>query len=131
MYTPEQQINYLYNKRWKKPYYKKDASLKYKMQCLIEEAIYEPVAMYFRNDYMREYEECPDGVIDAYHRRNGSEGINSYMKEHLGLETHINGKGMKNIDLHVTQCCIALLAVTMTRLQNGIIENLASVAYLT
>ena len=131
IYTPEQQINYLYNKRWKNPYYKKDASLKYKMQCLIEEAIYEPVAMYFRNDYMREYEECPDGVIDVYHRRNGSEGINSYMKEHLGLETHINGKGMKNIDLHVTQCCIALLAVTMTRLQNGIIENLASVAYLT
>ena len=38
---------------------------------------------------------------------------------------------MKNIDLHVTQCCIALLAVAMTRSQNGIIENLASVAYLT
>ena len=74
---------------------------------------------------------CPDGVIDVYHRRNGSEGINSYMKEHLGLETHINGKGTKNIDLHVTHCCIALLAVAMTRLQNGIIENIASVAYLT
>ncbi len=53
------------------------------------------------------------------------------MKEHLGLETHINGKGMKNIDLHATQCCIALLAVTLTRLQYGLKENLSSVAYLT
>lgn len=130
-YTPEQQINYLYAKRWKKSYYKKDASLEYKMQCLVEEEIYEPVAMYFRNDYMREYEECPDGVLDVYHRRNGNEGINSYLKDHLGLETHINGKGMKNIDIHVTQCCIALLAVALTRLQNGIKENIASVAYLT
>ncbi len=131
IYTPEQQINYLYAKRWKKPYYKKDASLEYKMQCLVEEEIYEPVAMYFRNDYMWEYEECPDGVLDVYHRRNGNEGINSYLKDHLGLETHINGKGMKNIDIHVTQCCIALLAVALTRLQNGIKENIASVAYLT
>jgi len=101
------------------------------MQCLVEEEIYEPVAMYFRNDYMREYEECPDGVLDVYHRRNGNEGINSYLKDNLGLETHINGKRMKNIDIHVTQCCIALLAVALTRLQNGIKENIASVAYLT
>jgi hypothetical protein len=76
-------------------------------------------------------EECPEGVLDVYHRRNGSEGINSYMKDHLGLETHINGKGMKNIDIHITQCCVALLAVVLTRLQHGIKENLTSIAYLT
>ena len=39
--------------------------------------------------------------------------------------------GIKNIDLHVTQCCIALLAVALIRLQHGIKENLSSVAYLT
>ena len=31
-----------------------------------EGEIYEPVAMYFRNDYMQEYEECPEGVLDMY-----------------------------------------------------------------
>lgn len=131
IFTPEQQINYLYRKRWKKPYYKKDASLEYMMQCLIEEEIYEPVAMHFRNNYIQEYEECPEGVLDVYHRRNGSEGINSYLKDNLGLETHINGKGMKNIDIHITQCCVALLAVALTRLQHGIKKNLTSIAYLT
>ncbi len=131
IYTPEEEINYLYRKYWKEPHYKKDASLECMMQYLVEKGIYEPVAMYFRNPYVQEYEECPDAVLDLYHMRNISEGVNSYMKNNLGLETHVNGKGMKNIDLHVTQCCIVLLAVALTRLQHGVKENLPSVAYLT
>jgi hypothetical protein len=129
-YSPEQQINYLYRKQWKEPDYKKDASFEYMMQFLVKKGIYEPVAMHFRNARIQEYEESSDGVLDVYHKRNCSEGINSYMKNHLGLETHINGKGMKNIDLHVTECCIAILAAALTRLQNGIIKNILSVAYL-
>ncbi len=85
----------------------------------------------FGNPCVAAYDECPDGVLDVYHQRNHSEGVNSYMKENLGLETHINGKHMKNIDLHATECCIVLLAVALTRLQHGITERLSSVAYLT
>ena len=131
IYTPEQEINYLYRKYWNEPDYKKDAPLEYMMTYLVRRGIYEPVAMYFRNPYIAKYEECPDAVLDVYHLRNISEGINSYLKTNLGLETHVNGKGIKNIDLHVTQCCIALLAVALIRLQHGIKENLSSVAYLT
>ncbi len=130
-YTPEQEINYLYRKYWNEPDYKKDASLEDMMQYLVKKGIHDPVAMYFRNPYVQKYEECPDAMLDVYHMRNHNEGVNSYMKINLGLETHINGKGMKNIDLHVTQCCIVLLAVALTRLQHGIVENLSSVAYLT
>lgn len=131
IYTPEQEINYLYRKYWNEPDYKKDASLEYKMKYLFNKGVHEPVAMHFRNPYVAAYEECPDGVLDVYHQRNHSEGVNSYMKMNLGLETHINGKGMKNIDLHVTECCIVLLTVALTRLQQGITKNLSSVAYLT
>ena len=130
-FMPEQEVNYLYRKYWKEPDYNKDASLGCMMQYLIKKGIYEPVAMYFRNAYMNEYEECPDGVLDVYHMRNNNEGVNSYMKGNLGLETHVNGKGMKNIDLHGTQCCITILAVALIRLQHGIKENIHSVAYLT
>ena len=130
-FTPEQEINTLYRKLWQEPDYRDNASLEYMMQCLVRREIYEPVAMHFRNARIREYEECPEGVLDVYHRRNNSEGVNSYLKGQLGLETHINGKGMKNIDLHVTECCIALLAVALIRLRHGIKENLTSVAYLT
>ncbi len=131
IYTPEQEINYLYRKYWSEPEYKKDASLEYMMKYLIKKEVYEPVAMHFRNTYVAAYEECPDGVLDVYHQRNHSEGINSYMKENLGLETQINGKRMKNIDLHVTECCIVMLTVALTRLQHGITKNLSSVVYLT
>jgi hypothetical protein len=57
--------------------------------------------------------------------------LNNHPDEALELETHVNGKGINNIDLHATQCCIALLAVALTRLQHGIKENISSVAYLT
>jgi hypothetical protein len=60
----------------------------------------------------------------------GIHGVKS-LKNNLGLETHVNGKGIKNIDLHATQCCIAILVVALIRLQHGIKENLSSVAYLT
>jgi hypothetical protein len=130
-YSPEQEINYLYRKNWQDPKYKKDGSLEYKMQFLVKKGFHDPVAMYFRNDYMNKYDECPDNVLDLYHRRNSNEGINSYLKDHLEVEVHLNGKGMKNIDLHVTECCIVMLAVAFARLQHGIKENLSSVAYLT
>jgi hypothetical protein len=130
-YSLEQEINYLYRKNWQDPKYKKDASLEYKMQFLVKKGFHDPVAMYFRNNYMNKYDECPDNVLDLYHRRNSNEGINSYLKDHLEVEIHLNGKGMKNIDLHVTECCIVMLAVAFTRLQHGIKENLSSVAYLT
>ena len=130
-YSPEQEINYLYRKNWQDPKYKKDASLEYKMQFLVKKGFHDPVAMYFRNDYMQKYDECSDNVLDLYHRRNSNEGINSYLKDHLEVEVHLNGKGMKNIDLHVTECCIVMLAVAFVRLQHGIKDNLSSVAYLT
>ena len=77
-YSPEQEINYLYRKNWQDPKYKKDASLEYKMEFLVKKGFHDPVAMYFRNDYMNKYNECPDNVLDLYHRRNSNEGINSY-----------------------------------------------------
>ncbi|HYN44994.1 MAG TPA: hypothetical protein VER35_03260 [Candidatus Limnocylindrales bacterium] len=74
---------------------------------------------------------APTMFLIFYHRRNSNEGINSYLKDYLEIEVHLNGKGMKNIDLHVTECCIVMLAVAFARLQHGIKENLSSVVYLT
>ena len=69
------------------------------IKYLVKKGVHEPIAMYFRNPYVQKYEECPDAVLDVYHLRNISEGVNSYLKDNLGLETHVNGKGIKNIDL--------------------------------
>ncbi|MDL5503370.1 MAG: hypothetical protein QSU88_09155, partial [Candidatus Methanoperedens sp.] len=58
------------------------------MQFLIKKGNYDPVAMYFRNDYLQKYEECPDNILDFYHRRNCNKGINSNLKNHLEVEIY-------------------------------------------
>lgn len=130
-YTPQQEMNRLYSKMWKEPFYRKDADIRYKMECLVSQGIYEPVSAYFRNSRMREYEECPDGVLEAYHKRNVEEGFGGYLKEHYELEKFIRGRGMKKIDRDITAMLNVALAVALTRLQNGVTKNLISVAYLT
>jgi CheY-like chemotaxis protein len=69
------------------------------------------------------YESVLEGIVNGIWVTDKND-VNSYMKENLGLKTHINGKRMKNIDLHVTECCIVLLAVALTRLQHQITKNL-------
>jgi len=62
------------------------------MKCLVKKEYMNCCPWYFRNPCVAAYEECPDGVLDVYHLRNHSERVpHSYMKENLGLETHING----------------------------------------
>jgi len=46
------------------------------MKYLVKKGVHEPIAMYFRNPCMQKYEECPDAVLDVYHMRNISEGVN-------------------------------------------------------
>lgn len=89
--SPEQKINYLYRKIGK--------------------------IRNIRKMLLLNNKECLDNILDLYHRRNCNEGINSYLKDHLEVEVHVNGKGIKNIDLHVTECCIATLAEAFVRLQ--------------
>ena len=63
--------------------------------------------------------------------RNLNEGFNSYLKQQAGFDSNIPKKGRKYAFLHTTLCLLALNFVALTRLQNGITENLISVAYLT
>jgi hypothetical protein len=105
-FEPAKEINYQYQKMWKAPYFDSDAGIMYKMNFLVDMGEYDPVAMYFRNDYITEYEECPDGVLDNYHQRNAEEGIHGILKCQYGLETNLNCRGKCNIDRHVlsVQC---------------------------
>ncbi len=47
------------------------------------------------------------------------------------FESNLPRKGMKITFFHTTLCLFSLNMVALTRLQNGITENLVSVAYLT
>jgi hypothetical protein len=53
-------------------HYHIDAGWRQNVKYELKEEVYEPVAMHFRNARIREFEECPDGILDVYHRRNCS-----------------------------------------------------------
>ena len=126
----EEEVNRLYERRWSEDWYRNGATLEYKMRCLVEAGEYEAVAMHFRNAYMVEYDEAPDSLLDAYHVRNNSEGVNGHLKEHYGLEEALNVVGVRAITRHVLWTMLAAHIVAMVRLQHGVKDNLLSTTHL-
>ena len=119
-----------YSKYWRDNYYKANQSIDYELQFLYKKGEYEYVGAYFRNIQVKKYEVNEKLRKKIIRKRNGDEGFNSYIKQHVGFESDLPRKGRKNAFFHTTLCLITLNMVALTRLQNGIKENLTSVAYL-
>ena len=119
-----------YSRYWRDVHYKANQSIDYELQFLYKKGEYEYVGAYFRNIQVKKYESNEKLRKKIIQKRNGDEGFNSYIKQHVGFESELPRKGRKNAFFHTTLCLIALNMVALTRLQNGIKENLTSVAYL-
>ena len=119
-----------YSRYWRDEYYKANQSIDYELQFLYKKGEYEYVGAYFRNIQVKKYEVNEKLRKKIIRKRNGDEGFNSYIKQHVGFESDLPRKGRKNAFFHTTLCLVTLNMVALTRLQNGIKENLTSVAYL-
>lgn len=119
-----------YSRYWKDEWYKPDATIEYELQFLYKKGEYEYVGAYFRNLQVKKYEASEELRKEITQGRNESEGFNSYLKQRAGFESELPRKGKKEAFFHTTLCLLALNMVALTRLQNGITENLTSVAYL-
>jgi hypothetical protein len=128
--TPEEEIERLYEECWKEGWYRSDASLEYKMRCLVQAGEYEAVAMHFRNAYIARSNREPKAVLDEYHQRNNCEGVNGHVKEHYALEVGLNVVGTRAITRHVLWTLIAEHVVAMVRLQHGVTGNLLSTTHI-
>jgi hypothetical protein len=89
----------------------------------------EEVGAHFRNMRMAEYEECPDGYLEACHGRNVVEGFNDYTKERLDLESDLP-RGRERVRVHVMSRLTAMVVAALTSAQNSVFEDLGSVAYI-
>ncbi|MEK7218275.1 MAG: transposase [Patescibacteria group bacterium] len=128
--SPAEEVERLYEERWKESWYRPGASLEYKMLCLVQAGEYETVAMHFRNAYIARHEEDPDGALDEYHVRNNIEGENGHLKVHYSLESALNVVGERAIKRHVLWTMIATHVVAMVRLQHGVKGNLLSTTHI-
>ncbi len=126
------EINKQYQKHWHHPQFKIHADLKYQLNFLYQRGDHEWVGAYYRNNHVQMYNRKPVRNKKKYRSdRNTDESFNNYLKQHMGFETSLPKKGTYQAFKHTTLCLIAINAVALTRLQNGITKNLTSVAYLT
>ena len=127
----ERDIKERYSRYWKEKGFKANTSIDYKLKFLYNKEEYEIVGAYHRNKGMDEWKEN-DNLRKRYAKeRNSNEGFNSYLKNHAGFETNLSRRGKRYAFFHTTLCLLALNLVTLIRLQNGVADNLISVAYLT
>jgi len=126
------EINHRYQKYWKHHDFKVYADIEYKLNFLFERGDYEWVGAYYRNQHVQQYKRRLKHCQRRYGvERNTNESFNNYLKQHMGFETSLPRKGRKHAFRHTTLCLVAINAVALTRLQNGVTKNLTSVAYLT
>jgi len=127
----ERHVKERYSRYWKEKGFKANATIGYKLKFLYNKEEYEIVGAYYRNKGMEEWKENDDLRKRYAKERNSNEGFNSYLKNHAGFETNLSRRGKRYAFFHTTLCLLALNLVALTRLQNGVADNLISVAYLT
>lgn len=126
------EINHRYQKYWKHQDFRVNADLDYKLAFLYRRGDLEWVGAYYRNQHVQRYNRRIKHCRKRYRvERNTNESFNNYLKQHMGFETSLPYKGRKHAFKHTTLCLMAINAVALTRLQNGVTKNLTSVAYLT
>jgi len=120
-----------YQKFHHEPDFKVNASEDFMMKYLVKKGSYGTVGYMLRNMHMAAKEECPDGYLDHFHRRNMTESENDYIKNDSGLQRAIRRKGKETVQLEFHLTLLALHVVALVRLQNGVKRNLVSKRGLT
>jgi len=120
-----------YQKFHHEPDFKMNASEDFMMRYLVKKGCYGTVGYMLRNMYMAAKEECPDGYLDHFHRRNMTESENDFIKNDMGLQRAIKRKGKEAVELELHFTLLSLHVLALIRLQNGCKERLVSKSGLT
>ena len=120
-----------YQKFHHEPDFKVNASEDFMMKYLVKKGCYGAVGYMLRNMHMAAKEECPDGYMDHFHRRNMTESENDFIKNDAGLQRAIRRKGKETVQLQFHLTLLALHVFALVKLQNGCKKNLVSKRGLT
>jgi len=134
VYHPEatlEKVRTEYQKYHHRPDFRVGATVEFMMEYLVKNGRGEIVGKMLRNDHIAAKEECPDGYIDHFHRRNISESENDNIKNDKGLQRAIKRKGREYVELQFQLTLLALHVVALVRLQKGVKKNLVSTRGLT
>jgi len=125
-------IKKLYQKYHRCNDFAQGADLDFILHFLYRKDEYEAVGSYFRNLRMAEYEEHPEGYMDFCHERGGKmEGDIGRIKHTTILDDHPGRRGWKQFLLRAGMTMLSLVFTALIRVQNGIVEHLTNVTYIT
>lgn len=119
--------------KWYQSFHEKEdfvvnADTEYKLSLLLKYGRTDEVGYFYRNKYVQEYLDNPEKYDKEYHKRSLEESGNNLMKNGLvDMENASNGTGLKNRDLHVKLCILAMQLVALIRAQCGRVAKLTSV----
>jgi len=120
-----------YQKFHTEPDFTVNASEEFMMKYLVKKECCVTVGYMLRNQHIAAKEECPDGYLDQFHRRNITESENDLIKNDHGLQQAIRRKGKETIELQFHLAFLALHVIALVRLQNGAKNHLVSKRGLT
>ncbi len=105
-----------------------DADTVYKISFILKYGRTDEVGYYYRNQYVQEYLDDKDAYEKEYHKRSLEESANNLIKNGLvDTENASNGTGLRNRNLHIKLCFLAMQLVALIRAQRGRVAKLTSV----
>ena len=122
--------------KWYQTFHEKDdfvvnADIDYKLSLLLKYGRIDEVGYYYRNKYVQEYLDDKDVYEKEYHKRSLEEAANNLIKNGLvDTENASNGTGLRNRNLHVKLCFLAMQLVALIRTQHGRTDGLTSIENL-
>jgi len=91
---------------------------------------HEYVAAYYRNTSLSEFHQDGKNWLKMYvPMRNVIEGSNGHQKDWLNLD-NLRERGLRRAKLHTALSMLSEAMVAYTRVQNGVVKGLTSIAYL-
>lgn len=114
-----------YERCWKEGGYEPGASFERRLEYLYRKGGHHrlDVGRYHRNETFRVLISDPERYEAMYNRRVLVEGNQGYWKQHIGM-IKLEGRSMEFIDVRVRVRLMGILAVALTRLQQGLRSGL-------
>lgn len=126
------EIKRLYQKYHQEDDFVTGADLEFMLHYLNEKGEKEAVGAYYRNQRMTEAEEHPaEYEKKCKERRSHMEGFFGRVKTTTILDDHPGRRGWKGFLLRAGLSMLSLVFAALIRVQNGVLEHLTNVTYIT
>ncbi|MEW5760933.1 MAG: hypothetical protein AB1779_09225 [Candidatus Thermoplasmatota archaeon] len=128
----ETEIKRVYQKYHNDEDFVPGAKLPFILQYLCKKGEKKIVGAYYRNNIMQSATKSPDEWKKKCNERNAKmEGLIGTLKTQTNLDGHKKRRGWKEFVKRVAFAMLSIVFAALIRVQNGVYQNIGSIAYIT